>query len=83
MHRTVLGVVLAAAAGLHQLGGHGGGETHDGDVRQGEAGEPIAPDGRPADGDAGAADDDMPVAAPSEAEATPPTLPEIPPPPVH
>jgi hypothetical protein len=81
MYRTVLGVVLAAAAGLHQSGGHGRGGTHDGDVRQGEAGEPVAPDGRPADG--GAADDDRPVAAPSEAEATPPVLPEIPPPPVH
>lgn len=80
MYRTVLGVVLAAAAGLHQLGGNG---SHDGDVRQGETGEPLAPDGHPADGGAGAADDDLPVTAPSEAGATPPVPPEIPPPPVH
>ena len=82
MVRTVLGAVVAAVAlGLHQVGGRGDGAP-DGDVRQGEPGEPLAPDGSPA-GPVGDRTDDVPAAAPSEAEATPPVPPEIPPPPVH
>lgn len=83
MVRTVLGAVVAAVAlGLHQVGGRGDGAP-DGDVRQGEAGEPLAPDGSPAGPAGDRTGDDVPAAAPSEAEATPPVPSEIPPPPVH
>jgi hypothetical protein len=83
MARTVLRAVVAAVVlGLHRLNGPGGAGAADGDVRQGQTGEPLAPDGAPAD-ETGDEPDDLPVEAPSGADATPPVPPEIPPPPVH